>query len=145
MPTLTLSPLQEATLVAFVAAEETDAHPLISRWVDHLLERTDGWRNGSREMPYLCRLKLLRYVGRLGVESDGSKKYRVTERGIAHVRELGAKKCELAIVHGCEDGKCGGWFWCPGCQRVVGWCMGAHDEHPDHCDDCANKLAGAAE
>jgi hypothetical protein len=38
-------------------------------------------------------------------------------------------------VGGCE-GSCGGWYFCAGCFQVVGWCNGAGDDMPDHCDDC---------
>lgn len=34
---------------------------------------------------------------------------------------------------------CGGSFKCATCGKLVGWCHGAYDEHPDDCDWCANK------
>lgn len=27
-------------------------------------------------------------------------------------------------------------YRCAGCHRKLPWCFGAHDEMPDHCDDC---------
>ncbi len=49
----------------------------------------------------------------------------------------------LADAHACEGGACGGVFLCPGCVRQVGWCRGASDELPDHCDDCAEQVLAA--
>ncbi len=27
-------------------------------------------------------------------------------------------------------------YECPGCERLVPWCFGAADRHPELCDDC---------
>lgn len=42
-------------------------------------------------------------------------------------------------THQC-GGECGGVFYCPGCERVVGWCRGAGDDMPELCDDCWNDV-----
>lgn len=42
---------------------------------------------------------------------------------------------EAVHSDGCE-GTCGGWYVCAGCFHVCGWCNGAGDDMPDHCDDC---------
>lgn len=33
-------------------------------------------------------------------------------------------------------GKCGGIFFCDGCKKATGWCLGAADDMPNHCDSC---------
>jgi hypothetical protein len=44
---------------------------------------------------------------------------------------------EQAPVHeaACEE-DCGGIYRCARCRRLVGWCLGAHDSMPHHCDAC---------
>ncbi len=36
----------------------------------------------------------------------------------------------------CDVDSCGGLFLCWGCDRFVGWCLGAADDKPNHCDEC---------
>lgn len=43
----------------------------------------------------------------------------------------------------CCDKECGGAWVCPGCERLVGYCMGCADELPDHCDDCWHDVQKA--
>ena len=50
---------------------------------------------------------------------------------------LDAKRAPVHQHARCSIEKCGGEFTCEGCERVVGWCMGAGDElGAEHCDDC---------
>jgi hypothetical protein len=32
--------------------------------------------------------------------------------------------------------QCGGVYRCAGCRRLSGYCLGASDDMPDHCDAC---------
>jgi hypothetical protein len=54
----------------------------------------------------------------------------------------------MVTVHskGCSDARCGqsyalpigaASFFCEGCERVCGYCMGCVDDMPELCDDCA--------
>lgn len=44
--------------------------------------------------------------------------------------------------HSCTDPYCC-WFECIECKRILGACFGAADQHPDTCDECRAKKAGA--
>lgn len=54
--------------------------------------------------------------------------------------------CSREAVHydGC-DRQCGGYWTCPGCERLVGNCCGANDEMPELCDSCWNDVTNARE
>ena len=38
---------------------------------------------------------------------------------------------------------CGGTYVCPRCEREFGWCIGACDDTPALCDECANIVQSA--
>jgi hypothetical protein len=39
----------------------------------------------------------------------------------------------------CHD-ECGGDYVCPRCEHRFGWCIGAYDDTPALCDECANII-----
>jgi hypothetical protein len=41
--------------------------------------------------------------------------------------------------------ECGGAFVCGTCAKLVGNCLGAMDDDPDDCDECANEKVAARE
>ena len=43
-------------------------------------------------------------------------------------------------MHSETEYRCGGTYTCPRCEREFGWCMGAFDDTPALCDDCANEI-----
>jgi hypothetical protein len=40
---------------------------------------------------------------------------------------------------------CGGTYICSRCELEFGWCMGAYDDTPGFCDECANWYVDADE
>lgn len=74
-----------------------------------------------------------------------------TDANLGEARGLCRAEAAIrALEHQCEEigaddfgldyHACGGEFLCPGCDRVVGWCCGAHDDLEELCDDCAAKV-----
>jgi hypothetical protein len=59
-----------------------------------------------------------------------------------------APDCPRGRGYSADDSRrCGGTYECPRCDRTFGWCIGAHDDTPALCDECANTIqadAGAA-
>jgi hypothetical protein len=51
-----------------------------------------------------------------------------------------APDCAATIVSGHFTHGCGGTYTCPLCEREFGWCIGAYDDTPALCDECANAI-----
>lgn len=65
-------------------------------------------------------------------------------RAAVHVSTCGVcsgrgKMQPSSVTHAGDCTGCGGIYQCAGCRRWVGWCFGAADDMPDHCDDCWSK------
>ena len=43
-------------------------------------------------------------------------------------------------THAPDCDGCGGTYLCPRCDREFGWCVGAFDDTPALCDDCASVI-----
>lgn len=73
---------QAATLIAAVAALETDGFPVWRRCVNALVERVDGLTHAGEDLRVLERLGLLVRVGVL----ENEKLYRPTKLALTRVR-----------------------------------------------------------
>jgi len=52
-----------------------------------------------------------------------------------------APDCARCVTSGGQPlYECGGTYTCPRCDRVFGWCIGAYDDTPALCDECANVV-----
>jgi hypothetical protein len=50
--------------------------------------------------------------------------------------------CKHMTVNGRPVYFCGGTYECPRCDRTFGWCIGADDDTPALCDECAMVIQG---
>ena len=48
-----------------------------------------------------------------------------------------APDCAGMLISGRPFFSCGGVYVCPRCDREFGWCIGAYDDTPALCDECA--------
>jgi hypothetical protein len=53
-----------------------------------------------------------------------------------------AADCARMSVDGRPVHECGGAYTCPRCESDFGWCIGAYDDTPALCDECANLIQG---
>jgi len=52
--------------------------------------------------------------------------------------------CLAVATHGAGcDRECGGTWVCPGCERLVGFCLGCADNMPVLCDSCWDDVTSA--
>lgn len=54
--------------------------------------------------------------------------------GATSIHEPG---CARLLMNGAPWHLCGGTYVCPRCEREFGWCIGAADDTPSLCDECA--------
>jgi hypothetical protein len=61
-------------------------------------------------------------------------------RGHARPRTGAGEMEKVEVVEHAPDcgGSCGGTYVCNRCEKTFGWCIGACDDTPSLCDDCAN-------
>ncbi len=59
-----------------------------------------------------------------------------------NTKAIHAHDCAVLLVSGTPMYGCGGTYTCPRCEREFGWCIGAYDDTPALCDDCANIIQG---
>ena len=48
--------------------------------------------------------------------------------------------CATVTCNGLPWYSCGGTYVCNRCDRTFGWCIGACDDTPALCDECANLV-----
>ena len=51
-----------------------------------------------------------------------------------------APDCATLFISGTPAYSCGGTYTCNRCEREFGWCLGAVDDTPALCDECANAI-----
>ena len=56
-----------------------------------------------------------------------------------------APDCAMGTANGKPLHHCGGTYVCPWCDRKFGWCIGAFDDTPALCDECANVIQAVGE
>jgi hypothetical protein len=55
-----------------------------------------------------------------------------------------AHDCARTTCNGAPMYECGGTYKCNRCEREFGWCIGAYDDTPALCDECANLVQNDA-
>lgn len=53
-----------------------------------------------------------------------------------------ASGCSNLLINNRPNYSCGGTYVCPRCDREFGWCIGAMDDTPALCDECAMVIQG---
>lgn len=81
-----------------------------------------------------------------GCSGTGRVSHRAYPSGRAAVSVTECRPCggsgmvvPSPITHAPDCTGCRGIFKCAGCLKFFGWCVGAADDMPDHCDDCWSK------
>lgn len=69
------------------------------------------------------------------VTEDGREFYAVSQEA-----QLEKKPVPVLVTHTSDCRGCGGTYICPRCGHVFGYCVGAWDDTPALCDDCANVV-----
>ena len=62
------------------------------------------------------------------------------EQAELRLAELEKKPVPVLVTHTSDCRGCGGTYICPRCGHVFGYCVGAWDDTPALCDDCANVV-----
>lgn len=140
---------QSAPPSATKAIQENTRHACRLELIDALGLRREGAPRWADLVEDIVRVRAALAV-LVGADEDVSLVDLVARVAAEHERIAVAAYTTVEAIKGlendglitpCDCGTCAvcesRTFTCAGCKRDVPWSMGADDDHPEHCDDCA--------